>query len=332
MRETRWSISAAHRVDVAEEDPVQRVVDHHVEALDRAHRGDLRHAQARAEVRQAHVAAVLLRPLVERLAHDPEVLLRGERAAVALRRRAVGHVVEQALRGRADHRDDVAARLRRPPARARRPRRCCRSRSARSAAARRARPAARASLAALLACAAHDPPMRSRALARSTRSPDRLVLGARQLAAGRARPRSTASAICCGVAPGLRASRCRASSAMPRPSPPRVVDVVDEHVRQRHVELVGAVDAEQARDACARPTPSSCRRSPRRRASAIRARGLAAGFDDARVEVELRRSRAAALTCRSLTIGNGITSRSESRSVRIITSRSTPMPPPAVGE
>ena len=34
----------------------------------------------------------------------------------------------------------------------------------------------------------------------------------------------------------------------------------------------------------------------------------------------------------SLTIGKGITSRSVSRSVRIITRRSTPMPPPAVGE
>ena len=34
----------------------------------------------------------------------------------------------------------------------------------------------------------------------------------------------------------------------------------------------------------------------------------------------------------SLTIGKGITSRNVSRSVRIITRRSTPIPPPAVGE
>jgi hypothetical protein len=39
----------------------------------------------------------------------PEQKLRRERAAVALGRRAVGHVVEQALRGRSDHRDDVPA-------------------------------------------------------------------------------------------------------------------------------------------------------------------------------------------------------------------------------
>ena len=102
----------AHDVDVAVEDPVEGVVDHVVEALPRAHRGDLRHAQPRAEARQAHVAAVLLGPLVHRLAHDPEVRLGGEGAAVALGRRAVGDVVEQALRGRADHRDDVAAGLR----------------------------------------------------------------------------------------------------------------------------------------------------------------------------------------------------------------------------
>ena len=36
---------AAH-VDVAEEDPVHRVVEEHVEPLDRGHPGDLRHAQA----------------------------------------------------------------------------------------------------------------------------------------------------------------------------------------------------------------------------------------------------------------------------------------------
>src|SRR6185437_5251463 len=85
---------------------------HVVEALDRAHRRDLRHAKPRAEARQAHVAAVLLRPLVERLAHDAEVRLRRERAAVALGRRTVRNVVEQALGSRADHRDDVAAGLR----------------------------------------------------------------------------------------------------------------------------------------------------------------------------------------------------------------------------
>ena len=53
----------------------------------------------------------LLRLVVERLAHDAEVLLRRVGAAVALGGRAVGDVVEQRLRGRADHRDDVGAGL-----------------------------------------------------------------------------------------------------------------------------------------------------------------------------------------------------------------------------
>ena len=101
----------AEHVDVAVEDPVEGVVDHVVEALHRAHRRELRHAQPRAEARQAHIAPVALGPLIERLAHDAEVRLRGERPAVALRGRAVGHIVEQALRGRAGHRHDVPAGL-----------------------------------------------------------------------------------------------------------------------------------------------------------------------------------------------------------------------------
>ena len=55
---------------------------------------------------------MLLGPLVHRLAHDAEVRLGGERAAVALGGGPEGDVVEQALRGRADHRDDVPAGLR----------------------------------------------------------------------------------------------------------------------------------------------------------------------------------------------------------------------------
>ena len=38
------------RVDVAEEDAVERIVEHHVEPLERAHRRDLRHAEAAAVV------------------------------------------------------------------------------------------------------------------------------------------------------------------------------------------------------------------------------------------------------------------------------------------
>src|SRR5262249_55587699 len=109
----------------------------------------------------------------------------------------------------------------------------------------------------------------------------------------------------------------------------RGLNVVDDHVRQRHLVPVGAVDPEQARHA-------ALDRHGRHAGDLLGdllgdlVSRLAAGADDPRVEVELRSGFGAHL--RSLTIGKGITSRSVSRSVRIITSRSTPMPPPAVGE
>ena len=115
---------------------------------------------------------------------------------------------------------------------------------------------------------------------------------------------------------------------MPAAELAAVAHVVDEHVRQRRVELVGAVHAEQARDRAldrhgrlagdlARPTCAAiC---------------VAACWQSAMMPGS-RSSLAVALIEMSRTIGNGITSRSVSRSVRIITSRSTPMPPPAVGE
>ncbi len=108
-REKFWSISVRSGIDVAEDDAVERVVQHHVEALERAHRRDLGHAEARAVVHQAHVPADLGLDGVERRAHQAEVLLGGERAAEARRRRAVGHVVEQRLRRRADDRDALGA-------------------------------------------------------------------------------------------------------------------------------------------------------------------------------------------------------------------------------
>ena len=55
---------AAH-VDVAKEDAVHRVVEEHVEPLDRGHPRDLRHAQPRRVVRLQHVAAGRLGRLVE---------------------------------------------------------------------------------------------------------------------------------------------------------------------------------------------------------------------------------------------------------------------------
>ena len=99
----------ADRVDVAEEDAVHRVVEHHVEPLQAGQRRDLRHAQPGGVVGQPHVAAELLAGLVQRRPHQAEVLLGGVGAGEALAGRALGHVVEQALPGRADHRDDVGA-------------------------------------------------------------------------------------------------------------------------------------------------------------------------------------------------------------------------------
>ena len=99
----------ADRVDVAEEDAVHRVVEHHVEALEARERGDLGHAQPGGVVGEPDVAAQLPRRLVEGRPHQAEVLLGGVGAGEALTGGALGHEVEQRLARRADHRDDVGA-------------------------------------------------------------------------------------------------------------------------------------------------------------------------------------------------------------------------------
>src|SRR5665647_480959 len=99
----------ALHVDVAEDDAIHAVVEHHVEALEGAHGGDLRHAEAARVVAEADVATELIADLVEGGAHEAEVLLRRVGAAEALGGLAEGHVVEQALRRRADDGDHVGA-------------------------------------------------------------------------------------------------------------------------------------------------------------------------------------------------------------------------------
>ena len=101
----------ALHVDVAEQDAVQSVVQHDVQTLQSAHGGDLRHAQAGAVVAQPDVAVLLLAHLVQRGAHEAEVLLRGVGAAEALGGGAVRHVVQQGLAGGTDNGDDVGALL-----------------------------------------------------------------------------------------------------------------------------------------------------------------------------------------------------------------------------
>ena len=98
-------------VDIAEQDAVQSVVQHHVQTLQSAHGGDLGHAQAGAIVAQADVAVLLLAHLVQRSAHQAEVLLGGVGAAEALGGSAVRHVVQQGLAGGTDDSDDVGTLL-----------------------------------------------------------------------------------------------------------------------------------------------------------------------------------------------------------------------------
>ena len=99
----------ALHVDVAKDDAVHRVVEHHVQPLHRAHGGDLGHAQARTVVGQADVAADLGAYFVQRGAHQAKVLLRGVGAAKAFGGGAIRHIVQQTLAGGTDHGDDVGA-------------------------------------------------------------------------------------------------------------------------------------------------------------------------------------------------------------------------------
>ena len=103
----------ADRVDVAEEDAVHRVVEHHVEPLEAGQGGDLGHAQPARVVGQPDVAAEVLARLVEGGPHEPEVLLGGVRAREALAGGAFGHVVQEGLARGADDGDDVGALPRR---------------------------------------------------------------------------------------------------------------------------------------------------------------------------------------------------------------------------
>ena len=96
-------------VDVPEQNAVQRVVEHHVQALERAHGGDFGHTQAGAVVAHADIAAQLLAHLVHGLPHEAEVFLGGVGAAEALGSGAVGHIVQQGLAGGADDGDNVGA-------------------------------------------------------------------------------------------------------------------------------------------------------------------------------------------------------------------------------
>ena len=98
-------------IDVAEQNAVQRIVQHHIQTLQSAHSGNLRHAQAGAIVAQADVAMLFLAHYVQSGTHQAEVLLRSVGAAEALRGCTVRHIVQQGLAGGADHGNDISALL-----------------------------------------------------------------------------------------------------------------------------------------------------------------------------------------------------------------------------
>ena len=97
----------ALHIDVAEQDTVESIVEHHVKTLKGTHSGYFGHTETRAIVAKADVAANLFANLVKSFAHDAEVFLRGESAAEALCGGAVRHIVKQALTRCADNGDDV---------------------------------------------------------------------------------------------------------------------------------------------------------------------------------------------------------------------------------
>ena len=98
-------------VDVTEQDAVQRVVQHNIQTLQSAHSGDLGHAQTRAVVAQTDVTLLFSANFVQSSTHQAEVLLSSVGTAEALGGSAVRHIVQQGLTGGTDNSDDISALL-----------------------------------------------------------------------------------------------------------------------------------------------------------------------------------------------------------------------------
>ena len=96
-------------VDISEQDPVDSVIEHDVQTLDRTHGCDLRHTHSGGIVAQTDVSADFFADLIQRFSHDPEVFLCCVGSAESLGRRSVRYVVQQRLGRRSDDRDDVSA-------------------------------------------------------------------------------------------------------------------------------------------------------------------------------------------------------------------------------
>ncbi|OQB23784.1 MAG: hypothetical protein BWY11_01618 [Firmicutes bacterium ADurb.Bin182] len=84
-------------VDIPKQYPVKRVVQHNVQPLERAHGGDLGHAQTGAIIAEPYIPLLLFSGFVQGSPHQPEILLRRIGSAKPLRRRAERHVIKQAL-------------------------------------------------------------------------------------------------------------------------------------------------------------------------------------------------------------------------------------------
>ena len=98
----------ALHIDVAEQDSVQCIVEHHIQSFQGTHGGNLGHAETGAVVAEADVTTNLFAHFVQRLAHDAEVLLCGKGAAEAFGGGAIWHIVQQALTRGANDGDDVS--------------------------------------------------------------------------------------------------------------------------------------------------------------------------------------------------------------------------------
>ena len=182
--------------------------------------------------------------------------------AVALGRGTVGHVVEQALRGRADHRDDVPAGFGDGEAvddvLVHVPRR------GQHVAQRRRRPPLAEALAQRVALARARGDLGDAALAllRDPR-PDRIVARSRQRAQVEPRPRRRPARSAGASGARRRAARCPASSRCPararrgRRRGRRARSAAARRARLRRRRRAAARP-------CARPRRSSCRRSSRR--------------------------------------------------------------------
>src|SRR5207249_3589747 len=67
----------AFEIDIAKNDAIEGVVEHHIKPLESTHRSNFWHTEARAVVRQADIASNLPTRLIKRIAHQLKIGLGG---------------------------------------------------------------------------------------------------------------------------------------------------------------------------------------------------------------------------------------------------------------